>query len=674
MLNIHKYTYKIRNILKNIQTISKKSKLVIILNYHRIGDVDPQNPFHLLHSVNEEVLKRQLRFISHFGKFVSLGDVRNNDNLSKINFIITFDDVSSTVFSIKPYLIENKIPFTISPCIEIAQNGFGIRNKVYFIIKHIDSQRIYEHVKNKVGHLYGIDENKFSFYRFTKRNDVDSVIIENDIINPLFDMISGAGQLLQAEHAYLIWDDIREHFLHDKLVTIANHSLRHINMNSYNRREIFNDVEKSTEQFKLKLCMPPSFYAVPFGDCTQNLLIDLNDALREYGYKGVLWANNCANIIKGRYDAQIIHLSRIHTPATFSGFIKRLVLSLEDSHKLIKDFAVKYNENKNNNNTFVVKTDCDPKPVLSVENIIRQGKDYASSEEFYRYAFTDNPYKNTPSDYCAVVSHDRIVSLGYFFYYPFVLAREIINGMYFSGWRKLPQTNRLASALTYFNAIKQAPIIGSNRPTKITERIYQDKIWKKVPVKSFKIPLAKCRKDLKDGLGSYKIRTFDAFPDEIIPLTEEVNKKYFFTIARTPKFYKWRFDSYPLLKTTYYILYENNNPKGYFVLQSNDEMVAILDFYCNSIEHFSNLLQYIASEASDIPVSYIGIVTSLKEIALFIENNFSCESDCFFNYYHFNTHFSHIKLKIDEINQNWGNYTFHETQVSGDTLLRPGFC
>ena len=60
-----------------------------------------------------------------------------NNNLDGNNFIIAFDDVSSSIKEITPFLFDNKIPFVISPCTGITSNGYGIRDKVYFIIKNI---------------------------------------------------------------------------------------------------------------------------------------------------------------------------------------------------------------------------------------------------------------------------------------------------------------------------------------------------------------------------------------------------------------------------------------------------------------------------------------------------------------------------------------------------------
>ena len=81
-----------------------------------------------MHTVSENVFKKQINFLSLFGKFVSLDDIRNYDSLSKINFAISFDDVSKSILNIKPYLQAKLIPYAIAPNTSITENGFGKRS------------------------------------------------------------------------------------------------------------------------------------------------------------------------------------------------------------------------------------------------------------------------------------------------------------------------------------------------------------------------------------------------------------------------------------------------------------------------------------------------------------------------------------------------------------------
>ena len=74
-------------LLKNLFLIFyKRQKCSIILNYHRIGRIDPENPFHRLHTVSFYVFKMQMRICRLIGKIVSLDDIKNSNLSSRIDF------------------------------------------------------------------------------------------------------------------------------------------------------------------------------------------------------------------------------------------------------------------------------------------------------------------------------------------------------------------------------------------------------------------------------------------------------------------------------------------------------------------------------------------------------------------------------------------------------------
>ena len=138
----------LKNLFKKFYLIFfKKNKFSIILNYHRIGNIDNNNPFHLLHTVSLSTFKLQIRICSLIGNFVSLNDINNSNLKSKINFCITFDDVSSSVYDALKWLNKNRIPFAICPCQQITENSLGWRDKVYFIEKFVDKREILKSIK-----------------------------------------------------------------------------------------------------------------------------------------------------------------------------------------------------------------------------------------------------------------------------------------------------------------------------------------------------------------------------------------------------------------------------------------------------------------------------------------------------------------------------------------------
>mgnify|MGYP005646236177 CR=1 FL=1 len=84
-----------------------------------------------------------------------------------------------------------------------------------------------------------------------------------------------------------------------------NHSYNHFNMSTLSRNKIFDDISISTEIIDKELNIRPKYFAVPFGEVTANLLIDVNDCLRELNYKSALWVTNGGNICIDKMDSKM---------------------------------------------------------------------------------------------------------------------------------------------------------------------------------------------------------------------------------------------------------------------------------------------------------------------------------------------------------------------------------
>lgn len=661
---------QIYNTVKTIYSIIKRSefKLVFIFNYHRIGKIDPNNPFHILHTVSENVFKKQINFLSLFGKFVSLDDIRNYDSLSKINFAISFDDVSKSILNIKPYLQAKLIPYAIAPNTSITENGFGVRDKVYFIIKNINDKEILDFVRKKMEKKYNIKENNFSFYRFTKSDQVDPSLIEKEIITPLFESIPNGEKLLKSDDAYLSWNDIEEHYLGDNFVTIVNHGDLHVNMSKLSREQVFNELNNSIHKFENHLNIRPEYFAVPFGHITQNLLIDLNDSLRKNKYKGVLWVNGGGNILRNKYESQMFHLSRIHTPTTFVKFLKNLLFSLKNIHDSILEHISKNEINDHTN--YEIVADSSPSPALSFENLVRQGKDYASNISMYKYCYTDNPFKKRRPDYYGVVSSGRINSIGYNFHAKFSLSGKPFDGVYWAGWRKLPYSDDMANSFAFLKAIQREQIVGSYKPSIMVQRIFNNQNWKKILVNWYRINLRKKENNLEDISKNYHIEEYDRAPKIITQLFESIKGNYFFSIFRSLKFYQWRYDQYPLTKLKYFVLFKDNNPVSYFVVLYKKDLAFISDFFSLNTDYFAIQFCNLIDFCKLLGINFIEIETSLNKISDWIEHSYKFQRNTFFNYYHFNRKLHQVGDQWAEIESKWETSSFHETQASGDVLLR----
>ena len=119
--------------------------------------------------------------------------------------------------------------------------------------------------------------------------------MRDKIIEPLFKKIPRSRIVNDDRRAYLSWEDIRTHFLKNKLVTIANHSSEHLNMTRLSKEEVDKDVKLSQKLFSEQLSMEPKYYAVPFGHVKKNILYNLNYTLRTYRYHGIFWVTNGYN-------------------------------------------------------------------------------------------------------------------------------------------------------------------------------------------------------------------------------------------------------------------------------------------------------------------------------------------------------------------------------------------
>ena len=81
------------NYIKKFLNFLVKHKIIIGINYHRVGAKKINDPFSGLHTVSFGLFKFQIILLNFFFKVVSLDDIRNGNIKSKINFFISFDDL-----------------------------------------------------------------------------------------------------------------------------------------------------------------------------------------------------------------------------------------------------------------------------------------------------------------------------------------------------------------------------------------------------------------------------------------------------------------------------------------------------------------------------------------------------------------------------------------------------
>ena len=639
-------------------------KIVLVLTYHRIGEKDPDNPYHNYHTVGQEAFKKQIWLLSRLGRFVSLDEVRRASNLAPLSFVLTFDDGFSSILSVKPFLESRSIPYAISICTGLSENGIGVTDKVNFILKHLSQREIIAFTREQLGADFVGRENEFSFYNITKSDKLNSAVIETRVIDPLFNRIPRSCSLGSTWGPYLNWEQIKEHFLENDLVTVVNHGRRHLNMARLSLEEIVADIDEAESDFRIRLGIRPVYFTVPYGKIYQDMVSDLTGTLHARDYKGVLWSAGGSNAIKNPYESQIMHLSRIPAPNKSVPFAAAVVYGLSQRRYRLVDCIPREDRRRQ----FAIIPGEDPNKALLFENLVNQGRDYTSDPSFYNYLYGNNPYKGTSSsDYYAVETSGRIESIIYRFSLNFIIRGSIIRGSYASSWWKLPQASTWASGLLLLKLARSEAILGSYKPSHYAAQAMRK--WNRVAVRTYSIAAPK---GMHQGefADQRNVKEYDAYCEDISPLTQALNERYAFTVARSAQYYRWRFDQYPLAQVRYFVLYREGRAVAYFVTHMKEQTLAVSDFYCPATDDFAALLNRLQAFCASSALRTVRIETSLVTICDYLGATYRCAPQVFHNYYYFNPRLLETNQHWRKVEKDWSNLEFHETPACGDVLLK----
>lgn len=293
--------------------------ILVGLNYHRIGGRDPANPFHRLHTVDRAVFEAQVGHALRLGPFVTLDDVAAGRLADGVSFLLTFDDVSDTINAVRPWLLDQAIPFHVCPTTGIATEGFGIRDKVNWIIDRLDPTM----VSAAVEAAYGAGAAGEPFYRLTKSPDRMPDEIETRLIEPLFARV--ASESFREERAYLSWAELRRDYAGAPGIGVVDHGATHRRMELMDEAAITTEIETAEAAFSAELSTVPVDFAVPFGEPDRALADRLDLVLGPRGYRTVLWVDHRANLIPDRPPTgRPLHLGRLHAPETAEKFREKL--------------------------------------------------------------------------------------------------------------------------------------------------------------------------------------------------------------------------------------------------------------------------------------------------------------------------------------------------------------
>lgn len=635
---------------------------VIAVNYHRIGSVDAQNPLHRLHTVPTEIFRGHLDQMQQTGTIVSLDDVRACHTLSDTNFVISFDDVPTAAMAGIQMMLDRQLPVTVSVCTQLASVGWGTRDKVYCVDRYADPDAITAAARVAFPDAVSDDE-QVSFYRFTKRADLDPDRVAATLIDPLFAGIEPLARPFLDGTGYLSWANIRE-LAGNPLVTIANHTAGHANLMALGADRLAAEIRVAHHQFAEQLGSPPRYLAIPFGRLNQRLAIDCIDLVHPMGYQGILWVGDVGTLLTAPYDAQLLQLTRLHAPTTIDEFVARARTAAEQAVTT----AVWQLPTRTHREPVTIVESSDPQRAARYDMLARQGKDYASNIDFYGYQFTNNPAKGARPDFYAVERDGRIEATAYNFHATFRVGSVTVPGVYLASWRKLPEAHTTAAGALVQRMTAREPVIGVYRPSPLAAAAFTH--WHQVPVWRLRLPVT-------DNANTAQLDSsleLDVFDDTIQPLVDALARDADFTLVRDRAFYQWRHESYPLATCRYVMLSHRAEPVAYAVMLQRDYRVEIADWYAPSALGYTQLVAAVQDNARNHGAHTIEVETSDRVVADDLADRYSSTVTRAANFYHLNRtrlaeHGVDVR-DVDDLVARWSRLRFHETASTGDLLLR----
>ena len=568
-------------LLKNFYLILfKKKKFSIILNYHRIGDVDPKNPFHRLHTVSLSTFKLQIKICSLIGNFVSLNDIENSNLKSKLNFCITFDDVSSSAYDALNWLNKNKTPFAICPCQQITENSLGWRDKVYFIEKFLEKKDILNSIKEKFP-LVNFDADE-SFYSLSKNLQFDQLKMIKDIVDPLYQKIHLRDE--NNEKNYFTVDDLIKIKKEFRYMEIVNHSLSHAKLTELKIQELYSEIDNCDKFLSSFLGTTPKYFAVPFGGFDNRLCIGLNEVARLKKKKAILWVANRLNLDIGYKPNKIRQLGRFHTHTSVIGLCLQILVSFLRPH-FLEDVVKKIPPERSKNE---IKFNPENSKILAFEDLSRPTKNYSGCLSFLKNFYIANPFLNSGNHTIAELQNDRIMAIGQNLVLPFngLKSDKVVN--FFGNWRSVTGATKIGAAAILGKALKEYNLTISYKPSKIIESSFVKMGWHCLLLKKFtyNLPIIKGSKINSNLKVKYKleekdeINQFNSSCGDIIQLILSKN------------LLRWRVENYSLAKPVYFFL-DDNGEKAFVVAQYNDSEILLLDQRFSSIEVLKKIIEEI---------------------------------------------------------------------------------
>lgn len=630
--------------------------VVIAVNYHRVGAVDPANPYHRLHTVPTDVFAAHLDWMRSCGPIVSPDDVREARDLADVNFVVSFDDVPVAALDTVRTLLDEGMPVTISPCGQLADHGLGTRDKVYAIEALTPAEEIRAHV---AAVLKGTEHERTPFYELTKSDRLRPDRVRATLIEPLYARVRDRARHWFDERGYLAWEQIRALSAHP-LVTVANHTRGHDNLDALTRDALERELWDSHAHFTRNLGRPGRYLTVPFGRLTQELALDCLPTLVDLDYHGILWVGPAGLTVHGPYRHQLLNLPRLHANPTLAGFIAQA----EHARRASTRAAIWQVPPTPHRDPVHVRAARDPRPALLAEMILRQGKDHASDPAFHRHQFADNPHRGDRPDY-HVAEHDgRIEAIVYNFHTLFVLDGVQVPGVYVAGWRRFPHAHPTAAGRLLHTLTTREAVVGVHNPNPDIAHAFTH--WHRARVHHLTLPVPA---DPPPAPADHETREHARFPAEFAELCAHSARRARFTVLRDATYHRWRHSTPPHAAARYLALHRHDEPAALGVLLAREDTVHLIDFHLADPDAATPLLTAALRLAARRHATVLHWDTSDPNLAAAATRTLGATGTTRDNFYHFNTAVPGPP-EIALIRANWPNLPLHETGTTGDVLPR----
>ena len=255
-----------------------------------------------------------LEYLKKRGNPISLEELvyhkKNNINLPKKSFIITFDDGFENNYSIAAPILDNKrLPCTFYFSTDFIENqNISWIDQIEICLEHTKKREIINPLDNK-NFIIDTNEKKIKFLNILRKKlkkdfnyDLNNVV-KNICLSSKINPYEFKNKELDKK---ISWAKVKK-LKSSNLFTIGGHSHKHISLASISKKEAINQINKSFYLFKKRINLKLTHYSYPEGqkiDYNKNLIKILKN-------KGII---SCPTAIKGHnnlFNDDLFHLKRI---------------------------------------------------------------------------------------------------------------------------------------------------------------------------------------------------------------------------------------------------------------------------------------------------------------------------------------------------------------------------